>query len=151
MKIWKKILAVMAIILLIANSVTVFAEDYTEPELFLEKMAEGITQRLETSDKGGNAMTKEEKAAFYLSLVNIELDKIGEFSECTFADKNFNELAHMYIEACKMQQCAAQNYKNDNFYNLLWNGGSTARGGIIVEMYERYDLGLTSAQVDSYR
>lgn len=143
--------AVMAIIMLLAVFSIAWAEDYSEPELFLEKMAEGITDRLAVSGKDENSMTKEEKAAYYLDLVNLELDKIEEFSEQTFADANFDELAHMYINACRMQQCAAKNHKNENLYISLWDGGRQARSVIIVEMYERYDLNLTSEQIANYR
>ena len=140
---------VLLIIMLMASAA--FAEEFAKPDEFLEKMARGISDRLLESANDESNMTKEEKAEHYQKLVELELTQVEEYADVSFADKNFNELAHMYIAACRMQQCAAKNYKNENLYNFLWDGGRTARAAIIVEMYERYDLEITEEQVNEYR
>jgi len=72
------------------------------------------------------------------------------YEDLVFEDPLFNELAHGYISACKMQLIGAQNYKNSNLYDPLWSGGSTIRNGIICEFYSRYNLPITADEASQY-
>ena len=130
-----------------ANSNSVAYANQTE---FLKDMAKGIQKRLE-DNTDSSSLTIEELAAFYEKLVGYELNYIEKYTDQTFADSTFNELAHEYINACKMQLFGAQSYRNSGLYEALWSGGRTIRSAIIVEFYERYDLPITEDEVSSYK
>lgn len=117
---------------------------------FLSDMAAGIEKRY-GDNTDSDTLTGAEKAAYYEKLVGYELERIGKYEDQTFADSTFNELAHLYIEACKMQFLGAQSYRNEDLYNGLWSGAFTVRCAIIVELYERYDLPLSSDAAAAYR
>lgn len=118
---------------------------------FLENMANGITTRLANVDDAGHANDTDEQRAEYLkSLVMCELELIANYDDVVFEDSKFDDLAHHYIQACKMQYSGAENIKNTMLYNALWSGGSMVRSGIIVTMYERYDLPIDSSTVSNY-
>lgn len=123
---------------------------YASQDAFLKDMAAGITQRL-GNDKDSSKMNAEEESALYLKLVGYELDRIEKYQDSVFEDEDFNKLAHMYIEACQFQRYAAQNHKNAELYDSLWNGGRKTRAGIIIELYTRYGLPITSEQAASYK
>lgn len=122
---------------------------YANQTEFLRDMAAGITQRL-NDDKDSSQMTAKEKADYYLILVGYELDRIEKYETQVFEDNVFNDLAHLYIDACQTQRFAAQNYKNSALYDALWEGGRKTRSAIIVELYSRYDLPITSEQAARY-
>lgn len=123
--------------------------EYASQDAFLKDMAAGITQRLD-NDEDSSQMTAEEKAALYEKLVNYELDKIAKYENLRFEDPDFDELAHIYIEACQTQLYAAKSYKNNALYQSLWSGGRTVRAAVITELYSRYGLPITSEQASSY-
>lgn len=119
-------------------------------EAFLKDMAAGITKRL-NDDRNEANMSAEEVKAFYSDLVGYELSYIEKYAETKFEDVKFNTLAHRYIEACLMQQSALDFSNNNDLYQALWMGGRTVRSGIIIAMYELYNLNLSSEQIDGYR
>lgn len=123
--------------------------EYANQNDFLKDMAEGISLRLKYNDDSSQ-MSAEERSAFYLKLVGYELGKIEKYQDAVFEDEDFNSLAHMYIEACKIQRYAAQNYKNEALHDSLWSGGLTTREGVITELYTRYSLPITSEQAAVY-
>lgn len=114
-------------------------------------MAEGIEERLSKSDTDTSAMSKEELMMHYEKLVRFELDKIQKYENQVFEDEHFNTLAHLYIHACSMQLEATKNYKNDELSSALWDSGRIARSGLIITLYDRYDLPITADQADNYR
>ena len=119
---------------------------------FLNDMAIGIRNRLnESQSVDTDSMGQEERMEYFAKFVTAELTAIEKYSDTVFPDGNFNTLAHLYIDACQMQLAATQNYKNAELYDALWNGGYQARAGIIVALYEKYDLPITADQVDAYR
>lgn len=119
---------------------------------FLNAMAIGIRNRLnESQSVDTDSMGQEERMEYFAKFVTAELTEIEKYSDTVFSDGNFNTLAHLYIDACQMQLAATQNYKNAELYDALWNGGYQARAGIIVALYEKYDLPITSEQVNAYR
>lgn len=126
------------------------SQEKASQDAFLKDMAAGITKRL-NDDRDETNMSAEEIKDFYGDLVGYELSYIEKYVETKFEDVKFNALAHRYIEACLMQQTALDFYKNNDLYNALWMGGRTARSGVIVAMYEMYNLKLSSDQVDGYR
>lgn len=119
-------------------------------ETFLNDMAKGIKARLAYANDE-KERTDEELAEYYRNLVDLELDEISKYADMGFSDSTFNSLAHYYIQACKMQHTATYNYRNEELYNALWNGGATVRSGIIVTLYEQYNLGLTSEEAEQYK
>lgn len=119
---------------------------------FLKDMATGIVKRLEESlSNNTDSMSKEEKMQYYARCVSHELKEVEKYSNTVFPEGNFNTLAHLYIDACQMQLAATENYKNNELYTALWDGGYTARAGIIVAMYEQYNLPITEEQANNYR
>lgn len=132
-----------------AKSEPVYEGEYASQEAFLEAMAKGISNRLKNVDDD-KQRTDEENCEYLVGLVNYELEQIEAYENLVFEDTLFDELAHGYISACKMQLVGAQNYKNSNLYNPLWNGGSTIRNGIICELYSRYNLPITSEEANNY-
>lgn len=124
-------------------------DKYADQTAFLRDMAAGITQRL-NDDKDSSQMTAKEKADYFLTLVGYELDKVEKYETQVFKDNVFNDLAHLYIDACQTQRFAAQNYKNSALYDALWEGGRKTRSAIIVELYSRYELPITSEQAAQY-
>lgn len=122
-----------------------------DQEAFLVDMAKGIKERLALADEEEENMSDEEFIAFRTKLVDCELNKVGRYAYAAFADERFNTLAHNYINACQMQKDAMGFYNNTDLYNALWNGGRSARAGIIVTLYEQYNLGISSDEADSYR
>lgn len=151
----RTVLLIMVLSLLLSLSACgtkpepVYEGEYASQEAFLEAMAKGISNRLKNVDDG-KQYTDEEKSEHYVKLVTYELDQIVAYEDLVFEDPLFNELAHGYISACKMQLIGAQNYKNSNLYNPLWNGGSTIRNGIICEFYTRYNLPITADEASQY-
>lgn len=149
----KAILLLLACLLILGgfSISTSIAEtvQYADQAAFLRDMAEGITQRL-NDDKDSSKMTAKEKADYYLTLVGYELDRIEKYETQVFEDSVFDDLAHLYINACQTQRFAAQNYKNSALYDALWEGGRKTRSAIIVELYSRYDLPITSEQAAQY-
>ncbi len=126
--------------------------EYADQDAFLKAMAKGIQTRLSNVDDAKHANdTDEQRAAYYSRLVKYELDQIEKYDDAIFEDSKFDVLAHHYIHACQMQATATENVRNATLYNALWDGGSTARRGIIVTMYEQYDLPIDSGMVDNYR
>lgn len=125
--------------------------DYANQNQFLQDMAKGIEARLKESDTDTSAMSQEEMMKHYAELVACELDKIGKYIDLTFENEDFNDLAHMYVSACMIQKKATESYKDSDLYDALWNGGRTIRAGVIVALYEKYDLPITAEQADSYR
>lgn len=117
---------------------------------FLSDMAAGIEKRY-GDPTDSSTLTTEEEAAYYEKLVGYELDLIQKYEDQTFVDSGLNELAHLYIEACKMQLLGAQSHRNEDLYNALWNGAFTVRCAIVVELYERYDLPISSDVAAAYR
>ena len=69
----------------------------------------------------------------------------------SFPDSTFDQLAHSYIYACKLQLAGTESYRNEELFSSLWNNGSNARASLIVELYEKYGLPLSSSVVDNYR
>ncbi len=124
---------------------------YANQEDFLMDMAAGITNRCEILNNTNEAgLNDAEFKEYREKLVNAELDRIEKYSDQTFEDSLFNELAHYYIDSCHMQFSAIdQTNKQDLFYGL-WVGGSTARAGIITELYENYGLPLESSVAANY-
>lgn len=129
----------------------VFAEEYADEEQFLADMAEGITARLADISKDEASMSKEEKAAYYQRLVGYEFTATEKYEDAVFADSKFDTYAHLYIDACKMQDYATRHYKNEELYDSLWSAGGSAHSGIIYELYQRYDLPITSEQAENYK
>ena len=124
---------------------------YADQSAFLRDMAKGIQKRLAAIDDEKHANdTDEQKAEYYKALVKCELDQIAKYEDAVFEDSKFNDLAHHYIHACRIQYSGAENYKNTKLHNALWDGGSTVRSGIIVTMYEQYDLPIDSNTVSHY-
>lgn len=132
-----------------SNSASASNTEYASQEAFLKDMAKGISNRLKNVDDE-KQRSDEEKFQYLTQLVTYELEQIEAYEDLVFEDELFNELAHGYISACKMQLVGAQNYKNSNLYNALWNGGSTIRNGIICELYSRYNLPITSEEASNY-
>lgn len=132
-----------------AKSEPAYEGEYASQEAFLDAMAKGISNRLKNVNDG-KQRTDEEKSEYYIQLVKYELEQIETYEDLVFADPLFNELAHGYINACKMQLVGAQNYRNSNLYDPLWSGGSTIRNGIICEFYSRYNLPITSEEASQY-
>lgn len=120
-------------------------------EAFLKDMAKGIEDRLSKSDTDTSDMSQEELMDYYEILVSYELDKIQKYEDQVFEDEDFDSLAHLYIQACLMQLEATKNYKNDELFSALWDGGRIARSGLIITLYDRYDLPITADQADKYR
>ena len=120
-------------------------------EDFLKDMAAGIEARLSKSDIDTSSMTQEMLMEHYAKLVRYELDKIQKYENQVFVDENFDALAHLYIHACTMQLEATRNYKNDELFAALWDGGRIARSGLIITLYDRFDLPITADQADKYR
>lgn len=119
---------------------------------FLNDMAIGIKNRLNEGQLvDTDSMGQEERMEYFAKIVTAELTAIEKYRDIVFSDGNFNTLAHLYIDACQMQLAATQNYKNVELYDALWNGGYQARAGIIVALYEKYDLPITAEQADTYR
>lgn len=153
----KKIIVVILAVIAIGSVLAGCANSKAEitatgnQEQFLKDMAKGIEDRLSKSDTDTSAMTQEELMEHYKELVSFELDRVKKYEGQTFADENFDMLAHLYISACTMQYEATQNYKNDSLYSALWNGGRTVRSGIIITMYEKYDLPISAEQAEGYR
>ena len=128
------------------------ANGYADQTAFLKDMAKGIQNRLAAVDDEKHANdTDEQMAEYRKALVKCELDQIEKYEDAVFEDSKFNELAHHYIHACKMQYSGASNIKSTTLYTALWNGGSTVRSGIIVTMYEQYDLPIDSNAVANYK
>ncbi len=127
------------------------ANSYADQAEFLKDMAKGIQSRLAAVDDEKHANdTDEQKAEYYKALVKCELDQIAKYEDAVFEDSRFDELAHHYIHGCQMQYSGAENIRSTSLYKALWNGGSTVRSGIIVTMYERYDLPIDSNTVSYY-
>ena len=124
---------------------------YTNQDEFLNAMAKGIQNRLAAVDDEAHANdTDEQKAAYYKKLVRCELDQISKYEDAVFQDNTFNELAHFYISACRMQESACENMRNLSLYNSLWNGGRTIREGIITTLYQQYNLPISSEIAANY-
>ncbi|MBR1457073.1 MAG: hypothetical protein IJ594_07955 [Oscillospiraceae bacterium] len=124
---------------------------YANQDDFLSAMAKGIQNRLAQVDDAAHANdTDEQEAAYYKNLVSCELDQISKYEEAVFEDNAFNELAHYYISACRMQQSACENMRNLSLYNSLWNGGRTIREGIITTLYQQYNLPISSEIAANY-
>ena len=120
-------------------------------EAFLKDMAKGIEARLSKSDTDTTEMSQEVLMEHYEKLVSYELNQIQKYDNQVFADEKFDVLAHLYIDACSMQLEATKNYKNEELFSALWNGGRTARSGLIITLYDRYDLPITADQANQYR
>lgn len=120
-------------------------------EEFLKSMAEGIKKRLDNGDDDESEMDDKQRAEYYKKLVNYELEEIEKYSDVKFDDDNFNTLAHRYIESLKFQLSATENYKHEYLYTGFWWGGRLARCGIITEMYEKYDLDISSDDLENYK
>ncbi len=153
----KKLCSLLLILVMIVSlsacggkEVKIDPAGYADQDAFLKDMAKGIQNRQEVNDKKANG-SDDEKIEYYKELVQSELDQIGKYESAVFSDSKFNYLVHHYINACKMQYSGAENMKNSTLYNALWSGGYTVRKGIIVTLYEQYDLPITSEEVASYR
>ena len=120
-------------------------------EDFLAAMAAGLKNRQSTADETDTSeMSKEELSAHFKDLIKLETDKIGKYEGAEFEDKTFNALVKTYFQALNMQLKATDNYKHESLFNGLWQGGYTVRCGVISELYENYDLGLTSEEAESF-
>ncbi len=117
----------------------------------LQEMADGITERLNMPEQDTDSISDEDAKKYFSTLVNYELDKLSKYEDCTFEDEKLNDLLHSYIDACNAQLLAVEYYSNDDLYSALWNGGRTIRSGIIIELYENYNLPISKEQADSYR
>lgn len=151
----KRALLILCVLIFAAMSVacskaTNNSQKTANQEAFLKDMAAGITKRLK-DDRNEANMSAEEVKAFYSDLVGYELSYIEKYADTRFEDGKFDALAHRYIEACLAQRSALEFFNNSDLLSALWDGGRTIRAGIIIAMYEQYDLGLSSDQVDEYR
>lgn len=144
---------IVSVCFLFAGCGTAKSESITtgNQDQFLKDMAKGIKNRLDKSDIDTSAMTQEELMIHYEELVGYELEQISKYEHQTFEDEKFDVLAHLYISACTMQLEATQNYKNEELYTALWDGGRIARNGLIITLYDRYDLPITAEEADKYR
>lgn len=122
-------------------------------EDFLADMSNGLHDRLAdpTTEAEINKMTMEEFSNYYKRLVNYELARIGKYSDKEFSNAEFGQLAHSYIDACKIQLSATDNYKNEDLFYSLWESGLKARSKIIIEMYEHYGLDISAEDAALYR
>ena len=121
------------------------ANGYADQTAFLKDMAKGIQNRLAAIDDEKHANdTDEQMAVYFNALVKCELDQIAKYEDAIFEDAKFNELAHHYIHAVQMQKTGADNIRDSELFSALWNGGITVREGIIITLYERYDLPIDS-------
>lgn len=118
---------------------------------FLKDMAKGIEDRLSKSNADTSNMSQEKLMDHYEKLVSYELDRIQKYENQVFENDDFDTLAHLYIDACLMQLEATRNYKNDELYSALWDGGRIVRSGLIITLYDRYDLPITAEQAGEYR
>lgn len=156
----KKLISLLLVLLFALSTFTACASSASAPlpagepasqEDFLSDMAKGIKDRLKLSGKDETNMTDDEFCEHRRKLVKCELDQIEKYDLSIFADKKFDQLAHAYIEACQTQYHALDYYKNNALYNAMFNGGREIRAGIIVYLYEVYDLPITSEEADRYR
>lgn len=120
------------------------------PSSFLADMARGIETRNNNLDDPDDPSI-EELAAYYKKLVTYELNIIGKYDGTTFGDSKFDQLAHSYIDACKLQMTATDNYRSEDLFYALWDAGRAARASLIVEFYEKYDLQISSELASTYR
>ena len=104
-------------------------------EEFLKDMAAGINDRL-ANDRDTSNMTDEQIIKLYTKLVNYELNKIEKYDGLVFPDSRFNDLAHLYIDGCKMQLKACELYKDMSLYNALWPSGYNVRCAVITSLYK---------------
>ncbi len=162
----KKILAVILCVIIVAGALTggFFIGRKTDvlkksnesrvkatQEEFLKSMASGIKKRIDNGDDDESEMDDKQLAEYYKELVNYELEEIEKYSGVRFDDDNFNDLAHRYIESLKFQLSATENYKHEYLYTGFWWGGRLARCGIITEMYEKFDLDISSDDLENYK
>ncbi len=124
--------------------------DSASPSSFLADMARGIETRNDNIDDPEDPSI-EELAAYYKKLVTYELNIIGKYDGTTFGDSKFDQLAHSYIDACKLQMTATDNYRSEDLFYALWDAGRAARASLIVEFYEKYDLQISSELASTYR
>lgn len=118
------------------------AEEYGNPDDFLNAMALGIANRLAAVDDT-IARNDDETREYYTLLISKELEQIEVFEQVPFADSQFNLLAHQYIQACQMQRTAAVNYRKPAL-RAMWGEASSVRNCLIVYLYENYNLPISS-------
>lgn len=146
MKLQKRLLWLLVCILLLgaalgcAQKPAASGGPVGDQEAFLADMAKGVKERLALADEEEEKMSDEEFIAFRIKLVDCELNKVSKYADAVFADERFNILAHNYINACQMQKDAMGFYNNTDLYSALWDGGRSARAGVIVTLYEQYNL-----------
>lgn len=122
-----------------------------DQQQFLAEMAQGINARLDLQDREETlTKTPEEEADYQRRLVRCELDLLEKYGGLSFADPAFDELAHLYIEACSQQQYAAGRSRDGDLGPLLWDAAYSARAAIITEMVSAYGLPLDEDRAARY-
>lgn len=127
------------------------AASTADQKQFLEDLAQGLSARLDLQDREeGLAKTPEELADYQQRLVRCELDLIEKYEKLSFADPGFDELAHLYLDACSQQLTAARQDPDGELGRRLWEAGYSTRAALIAELYADYGLPLSEEQAARY-
>ena len=117
-------------------------KDYASQEQFLKEMAAGINERDDYIRQYEDTVSDDQEKQYLHKLVQIELDHIEQFENEEFENASFNQLAHHYIEACKLQQFSLEYMDKEEVGGTLWGGSRDVRVAIITELYREYNLPL---------
>lgn len=81
--------------------------------------------------------------------VNAELNKLNKYDNVTFKDADFNEKAHAYIQALKLQ-LSALSYVNTDYtkYSNLWDEGFSERSILIAYFLNNYPVPIDDKYAD---
>ena len=120
----------------------------TQEELFLSAMSEGLNARF-ADNRAIDNMSFEETKEYFKVLVEYELERLSIYETVSFADKQFDKLAHDYISACK-QQLDATNRDDELQMYSDWNTGLLARKDAAMALHDSYGLPLSQEMLDYF-
>ncbi|MEE1049069.1 MAG: hypothetical protein U0M60_16820, partial [Clostridia bacterium] len=134
----KKLCCIMGVILLMMS---VFAgctpeEEKVYDEAFLNDFKKGLMARWDQASDDNSA----DRSTFE-ALINLELDRLNEYSDKKFEDTQLQQDAITYINLLKKQKEALTYYSGDiTKYTELWDEAYSARAQLITQIIDKYEL-----------
>lgn len=109
---------------------------------FIIDFAQGLEKRWQLSDTNDNAESKD--------LVGVEWDILGKYDSINFNDEKFNEKAHAYLDALKLQKSAVDYIVTDfTKFSNLWDEGYRKRATLITYFLNNYPVPIDDKYADA--
>lgn len=111
---------------------------------FLKNMTAGLQARWKVANEEKTFTDASKYREYIATLIDKEIDKIGDLSSYTFEDENLKALAERYIDALNMQKEGNRYYGiDDTEYNRLYDCGYNERAKVIYSLVNDYGLSVS--------